>query len=217
MGRFRPYVIFSAAITLDGKLATRTGDSKLSSKVDKNRVHRLRSKVDAILIWKNTAKLDDPVLSAHNAKKKNPIRIILDSNATIQNNSRILRTSSQIPTIIAVGESASKKNLQRLEKLPVQIIVCGKQRINIKKLLVELRKQGIKKILIEGGGETNWSFVKENLTDEVIITVTPYLVGGVTATTLVDGNGFSTIAKSTKLKLKSARRMNNEIILHYEN
>ena len=217
MGRFRPHVIFSAAITLDGKLATRTGDSKLSSKVDKNRVHRLRSKVDAILIGKNTAKLDDPVLSVHNAKKKNPIRIILDSNATIQNNSRILRTSSQIPTIIAVGESASKKNLQRLEKLPVQIIVCGKQRINIKKLLVELRKQGIKKILIEGGGETNWSFVKENLTDEVIITVTPYLVGGVTATTLVDGNGFSTIAKSTKLKLKSARRMNNEIILHYEN
>ena len=217
MGRFRPYVIFSAAITLDGKLATRTGDSKLSSKVDKNRVHRLRSKVDAILIGKNTAKLDDPVLSVHNAKKKNPIRIILDSNATIQNNSRILRTSSQIPTIIAVGESASKKNLQRLEKLPVQIIVCGKQRINIKKLLVELRKQGIKKILIEGGGETNWSFVKENLTDEVIITVTPYLVGGVTATTLVDGDGFSTVVKSIRLKLKNVTKMKNEVILHYEN
>ena len=217
MGRFRPHVIFSAAITLDGKLATRTGDSRLSSKADKNRVHILRSKVDAILIGKNTAKLDDPLLSAHNAKKKNPIRIILDSNATIQNNSRILRTSSQISTIIVVGESASKKNLQRLEKLPVQIIVCGKQRINIKKLLVELRKQGIKKILIEGGGETNWSFIKENLIDEVIITVTPYLVGGVTATTLVDGDGFSTIAKSARLKLKSARRMNNEIILHYEN
>ena len=217
MGRFRPYVIFSAAITLDGKLATRTGDSRLSSKADKNRVHILRSKVDAILIGKNTAKLDDPLLSAHNAKKKNPIRIILDSNATIQNNSRILRTSSQISTIIVVGESASKKNLQRLEKLPVQIIVCGKHMINIKKLLVVLRKQGIKKILIEGGGETNWSFIKENLIDEVIITVTPYLVGGVTATTLVDGDGFSTIAKSARLKLKSARRINNEIILHYEN
>jgi len=153
----------------------------------------------------------------HNAKKKNPIRIILDSNATIKNNSRILRTSSKIPTIITVAESAYKKNLQRLEKLPVQIIVCGKHRINIKKLLIALRKQGIKKILIEGGGETNWSFVKENLVDEVIITVTPYLVGGISATTLVDGDGFSTVAKSTKLKLKSVRRMNNEIILHYEN
>jgi len=214
---YRPRIIFSAAITLDGKLATRTGDSKLSSKVDKNRVHKLRSKVDAILIGKNTAKLDDPILSVHHAKKKNPIRIILDSNATIQNNSRILRTSSKIPTIIVVAERASKKNLQRLEKLPVQIIVCGKNTINIKKLLVTLRKQGIKKILVEGGGTTNWSFVKENLTDEVIITITPYLVGGVAATTLVDGDGFSTITKSTKLKLKSARRINNEIVLHYEN
>ena len=217
MGRFRPHVIFSAAITLDGKLATRTGDSKLSSKADKNRVHKLRGKVDAILIGKNTAKLDDPILSVHNTKEKNPIRIILDSNATLQNNSRILRTSSKIPTIIVVGERASKKNLQRLEKLPVRIIVCGKHRIDIKKLLIVLRKQGIKKILVEGGGETNWSFVKENLTDEVIITITPYLVGGITATTLVDGAGFSTIVKSTKLKLKSVRKMNNEIILHYEN
>ena len=217
MGRSRPHIIFSAAITLDGKLATRTGDSKLSSKGDKKRVHKLRGKVDAILIGKNTAKLDDPILSVHHAKKKNPIRIILDSNATTQNNSRILRTSSQISTIIAVGEKASKKNLQRLEKFPVQIIVCGKDMINIKKLLQTLRKEGIKKILVEGGGATNWAFVKENLVDEVIITITPYLVGGIDATTLVDGDGFSTIAKSIKLKLKSTRRAKNEILLHYQN
>ena len=76
MESFRPYVIFSAAITLDGKLATRTGDSKLSSKADKNRIHKLRSKVDPILIGKNTAKLDDPILSSHSTKKKNPVRII---------------------------------------------------------------------------------------------------------------------------------------------
>jgi len=99
MGRFRPHVIFSAAITLDGKLATRTGDSKLSSKKDKIRVHKLRSQVDAILIGKNTAKIDDPLLSAHNIKKKNPIRIILDSNATIHTSSKILKTCSKIFTI----------------------------------------------------------------------------------------------------------------------
>ena len=217
MGRFRPHVIFSAAITLDGKLATRTGDSKLSSKTDKNRVHKLRGKVDAILIGKNTAKIDDPLLSVHNTKKKNPIRIILDSTATINTNSRILRTSSKIPTIIAVGERASKKNLQRLEKLPVQVIVCGKYTVNVKKLLVILKKKGIKNILVEGGGTTNWAFVKENLVDEAIITITPYLVGGMHATTLVDGDGFSTIAKSIKLKLKKITKIKNEVILHYEN
>ena len=137
MENYRPRIILSAAITLDGKLATRTGDSKLSSKVDKNRVHKLRGKVDAILVGKNTAKLDDPILSIHDTKKKNPTRIILDSSATIKNSSRILRTSSKIPTIIAVGERASKKNLQRLEKLPIQVIICGKYKININIMCVD--------------------------------------------------------------------------------
>ena len=217
MVSFRPHVIFSAAITLDGKLATRTGDSKLSSKADKIRVHKLRSKVDAILVGKNTAKIDDPLLSVRNIKKKNPVRIILDSNATIRTSSRILKTCSKIPTIIAVSKSAQKKNLQRLEKFPVQVIVCGKYTVDVKKLLVILKKKGIKNILVEGGGTINWAFVKENLVDEAIITITPYLVGGMHATTLVDGDGFSIIAKSLKLKLKNVTKTKNEVVLHYEN
>jgi len=217
MESFRPHVIFSAAITLDGKLATRTGDSKLSSKKDKIRVHKLRSKVDAILIGKNTVKIDDPLLSVRNIRKKNPVRIILDSNATIHTNSRILKTCSKIPTIIAVSKKAPKKNLQKLEKFPVQVIVCGNYTVNIKKLLEILKKKGIKNILVEGGGTTNWAFVKENLVDEAMITITPYLVGGINATTLVDGDGFSTIAESVKLKLKNVTKTKNEVILHYEN
>ena len=217
MESFRPHVIFSAAITLDGKLASRNGDSKLSSKIDKIRVHKLRSKVDAILIGKNTVKIDDPLLSVHNIKKKNPIRIILDSNATIRTSSRILKTCSKIPTIIVVTKKAQKKNLQKLGKFPVQIIVCGNNTVSIKKLLVTLKKKGIKNILVEGGGTTNWAFVKENLVDEAIITITPYLVGGMTATTLVDGDGFSTITKSIRLKLKNVKKMKNEVILHYQN
>ena len=217
MESFRPHVIFSAAITLDGKLATRTGDSKLSSKKDKIRVHKLRSKVDAILIGKNTVKIDDPLLSVHNIKKKNPIRIILDSNATISTSSRILKTCSKIPTVIVVTKKAQKKNLQKLEKFPVQIVVCGNNTVSIKKLLVVLKKKGIKNILVEGGGATNWAFVKENLVDEAIITITPYLVGGMTATTLVDGDGFSTITKSIRLKLKNVKKMKNEVVLHYQN
>ena len=217
MESFRPRVIFSAAITLDGKLASRNGDSKLSSKIDKIRVHKLRSKVDAILIGKNTVKIDDPLLSVHNIKKKNPTRIILDSNATISTSSRILKTCSKIPTVIVVTKKAQKKNLQKLEKFPVQIVVCGNNTVSIKKLLVALKKKGIKNILVEGGGTTNWAFVKENLVDEAIITITPYLVGGMTATTLVDGDGFSTITKSIRLKLKNVKKMKNEVILHYQN
>ena len=97
------------------------------------------------------------------------------------------------------------------------MIVCGNQRINIKKLIGILAKQGIKKILVEGGGATNWAFIKANLVDEIIITITPYLVGGINATTLVDGDGFSTIIKSIRLKLKNVTKMKNEVMLHYEN
>ena len=216
MVRSRPHITLSGAITLDGKLATRTGDSKLSTKRDKIRVYKLRSKVDAIIIGKNTAKIDDPLLSIHNIKGKNPIRIILDSNGTLDTNSRIIKTCSKIPTIIAVSKKAKPKNLEKLKKFPITVLVCGNDKINIKNLLKILKQKKIKNVLLEGGGITNWTFVKENLVDDIIITVTPYLVGGNTATTLVDGIGFSKIIGSTKLKLKNVRKVKNEITLHYQ-
>ena len=216
MVRSRPHITLSGAITLDGKLATRTGDSKLSTKRDKIRVYKLRSKVDAIIIGKNTAKIDDPLLSIHNIKGKNPIRIILDSNGTLDTNSRIIRTCSKIPTIIAVSKKAKPRNLEKLKKFPIMILVCGNDKINIKNLLKILKQKKIKNILLEGGGITNWTFVKENLIDDIIITITPYLVGGHISTTLVDGTGFSKIIGSTKLKLKNVRKVKNEIILHYQ-
>ena len=212
----RPHITLSGAITLDGKLATRTGDSKLSTKRDKIRVYKLRSKVDAIIIGKNTAKIDDPLLSIHNIKGKNPIRVILDSNGTLDINSRIIKTCSKIPTIIAVSKKAKPKNLEKLKKFPITVLVCGNDKINIKNLLKILKQKKIKNVLLEGGGITNWTFVKENLVDDIIITVTPYLVGGSTATTLVDGIGFSKIVGSTRLKLKNVRKVKNEIILHYQ-
>jgi len=216
MENYRPRTILSAAITLDGKLATRIGDSELSSKIDKIRVHKLRSKVDAILVGKRTVEIDDPLLSVRRIKAKNPVRVILDSNGTVNTNCRILKTCSKIPTIIAVSKKARKKDLERLKKFSVTVIVCGKDKVDIKKLLRILKEKKIKNLLIEGGGITNWSFLEANLIDEAIITISPYLLGGSDAPTLVDGNGFSTIAKSTKLKLKNITKMKNEIVLHYK-
>ena len=106
--------------------------------------------------------------------------------------------------------------MERLKKFPVTVIVCGNHTVDIKKLLRILKEKKIKNLLIEGGGITNWSFLAENLIDEAIITISPYLLGGSDAPTLIDGNGFSTIAKSTKLKLKNVTKMKNEIVLHYK-
>jgi len=215
MASYRPYVILSAATSLDGKIATKSGDSRFSSGKDKIRVYRLRAIVDAILVGKNTVKRDDPILTVHQVKGKNPIRIILDSRATINTKSRIIKTCNKIPTIIAVSKKASNKNLEKLRKFPLKIIVSGNNTVNIKKLLKTLWKLKIKKILVEGGGAVNWEFVNQNLFDEIIVTITPFLVGSKDAVSIIEGKGFSKIAKSRKLKLEKILRLENEVILCY--
>lgn len=212
----RPYIILSAAISLDGKIATRTGNSNLSSKNDKNRIHRLRGKVDGILIGRKTVSIDNPVLSLHKIKGKNPTRILLDSRGNLVSNSKILKTCSKIPTIIAVSKKCTKKNLIRLRKFPIDVVICGEDSINIRSLMRILKKKKIKKILLEGGGITNWSFIKQNLIDEAIITVTPFLVGGEDSRSLVEGYGFSKIENAMKLKLRKVSRMKNELVLFYK-
>ncbi len=215
MAKSRPHVILSAAISIDGKIATKTGDSNLSSKIDKIRVHKLRSKVDAILIGQNTLQRDDPVLSVRYAKGRNPIRIILDSRGKISSKSKIIKTCNKIPTILAVSKNISNKNLQRLKKYPLEIIVTGENKVNLKQLLKQLEKRKIKKLLLEGGGTVNWEFIKQGLFDEIIVTVTPFLIGGIKSISLVQGFGVSKISKSTKLKLKKIKQQKNELVLHY--
>ncbi|MGI0004713.1 MAG: 2,5-diamino-6-(ribosylamino)-4(3H)-pyrimidinone 5'-phosphate reductase [Candidatus Nitrosotenuis sp.] len=215
MAGSRPHVILSAAMSLDGKIATKSGDSAFSSRQDKVRVHKLRAKSDAILVGKNTVDIDDPLLTVRYAKGKNPTRIVLDSRAEILSSSKIIKTSHLVPTIIAVSKKAPRKNLARLARSPVKIISVGKNKVEIKRLLQILHRQKIKKILLEGGSTTNWEFIQKNLVDEIIVTVTPYITGGVNARTLVDGEGFSKITDSFKLKLEKAKRQNNEVVLHY--
>ena len=161
----KPKVTLSAAITLDGKIGQKNKQIVLSSKTDKIRVHKLRSKSDAILVGKNTVEQDDPLLTVRYVKGKNPIRIILDSHGTIKNDSKIIKTSKRVPTIIVTSEIISKPNLNRLQKLPVDVIICGKNQVNLTKLLPILLKKGIKTVLLEGGGTLNRSFLKKNLID----------------------------------------------------
>lgn len=211
MEKSRPYVILSAAISIDGKIATRTGRSNLSSKKDLVRVHNLRKSVDAILIGKNTVNVDNPSLTVRYVKGKNPIRIILDPNGSLSPKSKVIRTAKKTPTILVVSENT--KNVEKFVAKGAQVIKCGRKKINIRKLLQILGKSGIKRILVEGGGTTNWHFFKEKLVDEIIITVTPYILGGSTAISLVEGIGFENISNS--FKLKTIKKIQNELVLHY--
>ena len=215
MAKFSPHVILSAALSIDGKISTRSGDSKLSSKEDSIRLHKLRSKVDAILIGKNTLLQDDPLLTVRYTKGKNPTRIILDSKGTIPINSKIIKTSNEIPTIIVVSKKISKINLLKLQKLPIEIIIAGENSINLKLLLKKLSSKKIKTILVEGGGTVNWEFIKNDLFNELIITLSPFLIGGTDSISFVEGKGFTKISNSPNLKLKSIKRLKNYLVLNY--
>ena len=215
MEKSKLYVILSAAISIDGKIATRTGESKLSSNSDYLRLHKLRSKVDGILIGKKTVVQDDPLLTVRHTGGKNPVRIILDSRGTISSKSKILQTSNTIPTIIAVSKKITKSNLKKLHKFPVDVIITGENSVNIKSLLKKLSDKKITTILVEGGGTINWEFVKQNLFDELIITLSPFLIGGNDAISFIQGNGFDKISKSPNLRLKSTKRLKNHLVLNY--
>jgi 2,5-diamino-6-(ribosylamino)-4(3H)-pyrimidinone 5'-phosphate reductase len=215
MEKSKPYIILSAAISIDGKIATRTGDSKLSSNQDYIRLHKLRSKVDGILVGKNTVMHDNPLLTVRHTKGKNPVRIILDSQGNISSKSKILQTSNEVPTIIAVSKKITKSNLKKLYKFPVEVIITGENSVNIKSLLKKLSDKKITTILVEGGGTINWEFIKQNLFDELIITLSPFLIGGNNAISFIQGNGFDKISKSPNLRLKSIKRLKNHLVLNY--
>ena len=171
MEKSNMHIILSAAISIDGKISTRSNDSKLSSQDDSIRLHKLRSKVDAILIGKNTLLQDNPLLTVRHTKGKNPTRIILDSKGTISKNSKIIKTSDKIPTIIAVSKKISNVNLSKLKKLPVEIIISGENSVNLKLLMKKLSTKKIETILVEGGGTVNWEFIKNNIFDGQIYNV----------------------------------------------
>ena len=205
MVKSRPKVILSAAVSIDGKIATPLGDSNLSSKNDLKRVHKLRSQVDAILVGTNTIQNDNPLLTVRYVKGNNPVRIILNSLGNISTKYKIFKTAKKIPTIVVSSEKISKNNKKRLESHPIEIISTGKNSINLKRLLSSLYKKNIKSILLEGGGTTNWEFIKQNLVDEIFVTVTPFIVGGKNSISLVEGIGFSKNFSFPKVSFKKSK------------
>ena len=215
MEKSRPYVFLSAAMTLDGKIGKNKTKIKLSSKKDKTRVHRLRANVDGILIGKNTLDADNPMLSVRYSKGKNPVRILLDSRGTIKSSSKIIQSCNKIPTIIVTTNLISKKNLCRLEKFPLEVIKCGKTSVDTVKLLKLLYKKDIKKILLEGGGTINWTFLKNGFVDEIIVTITPYILGGSNSISLVEGVGFKNLFPTKKLKLEKIQKIGSELVVYY--
>ena len=214
-------------MTVDGKIATSSGDSKISSRDDLVRVHKLRASVDAIVVGISTILADNPRLTVRLVKGKNPARVIVDSRGRIPLDSQIMRTASKIKTIVAVTDKAPEEKLMILRNMGAEVLVISEGKkgksaavphgVNLKLLFRRLEKIGFKKILVEGGGELNWSLLYLGLVDELTITIAPKIAGGRLATTLVEGDGFDEIAQSIRLQLKKIeRKKGGELVMHYK-
>jgi 2,5-diamino-6-(ribosylamino)-4(3H)-pyrimidinone 5'-phosphate reductase len=214
-------ITLNAAMTVDGKIATISGDSAISSRDDLKRVHKLRASADGIIVGISTVLADNPRLTVRLARKrvkrKDPARIVIDSTGKIPLDSRILLTAYRIKTIVAVTKLAHIDTLSKIKKTGAIVIVSGRQTVNLKKVFSIIKQMGIRKILVEGGGEINWSLLRLGIVNELIVTIAPKIVGGRQATTLVEGEGYRRISRGIKLHLKQAQIQNNgELVLHYK-
>jgi len=214
----RPYIILSSAMTIDGKIASKTGDSELSDEEDWKQVHKLRTQVDAIMVGKGTILKDNPKLHLKYYDHKKYYRIVLDSNLSIPIDSNVVSFQPDIyPTIICTTENVSNKKVKEFKDKNVTIIKAGKSKhVDLIKLLPVLYNLGIRSILLEGGGTINWSFIKNNLIDEIRLTISPWIVGGKDAVSLVEGKGFEKMFHTPRFKLEEVMNRDNYVILKYK-
>jgi 2,5-diamino-6-(ribosylamino)-4(3H)-pyrimidinone 5'-phosphate reductase len=212
-------IVINAAMTVDGKIATKKGNSAISSDADLKRVHRLRDTADAIMVGISTVLIDDPQLTVRlgRTRSKYPTRVIVDSSGRIPLDSKILKNAHEIKTIVAVSNGASFHNIHRIESTGAKVIIAGRDNVDLRKVFRLFEKMGYKKVLVEGGGELNWSILKLGIVNELIVTISPRIIGGRSAITLVEGEGWNRISEGIPLKLSDvSRHINGELVLHYK-
>jgi diaminohydroxyphosphoribosylaminopyrimidine deaminase/5-amino-6-(5-phosphoribosylamino)uracil reductase len=213
LGAGRPWLIAKWAMTLDGKLATKSGDSRwISGEASRRVVHELRGRVDAIVIGRRTAELDDPLLTARLEKRSPPrvaTRILLDSHAQLAAGSQLARTAREFPTLIVTGPDASPADINRLVQVGCEVLQLPHADKNerLLALLDELGRRRMTNILVEGGGELLGALFDARQIDEAHVFVAPKLIGGADSTTPLAGSGMERIAAAASLENVQVRLM----------
>lgn len=204
----RPFVLLKAAQSLDGKIATYSGKSKwITSLKSREYSHILRGSLDAIMVGINTVLKDDPKLDVRGVNLPNPIKIIVDSTLKIPLDSKVLKGD----VIIATTKNYDKKKYENL-KNKVSFIVTSGDKVDLKFLLKELYKRDIASILLEGGGELNFSMLKEKLVDKINFFVAPMLIGG-GGKSSISGIGFENLEDAPKISDISVKNIDCDFLI----
>lgn len=212
----KPFVVLKAAMTLDGKIATATGQSKwITNETSRAYGYKLRDIYDGIMVGINTVIEDNPMLTARVDGGKNPIRIVVDSSLKIDINANVVQDKSA-KTIIATTDKADKDKILKLQAQDVDVIVVDKDendKVDIEKLLDILGQQNICSILVEGGATLSGSFVTKKLVDKVYFFIAPKIIGGKEAKTPVAGTGILNLQEALALKDIQIEKLEEDILI----
>jgi len=220
----RPFVCINMAMTADGKITSAAREeSAFASRYDKKTMDRLRAEADAVLVGAGTLRADDPPLhvrdpemKAHRRALGKPdglVNVLVTASALVDPGSRFFRGGAAGGRIVATVEDAPVDRLARLAEV-ADVWTVGRGRVDLRALLARLKARGIEHLLVEGGGELNWGFVRDDLFDELYVTIAPALLGGREAPTLCEGEGL-TMAGQRRLRLVSADVVLGEIFCRY--
>lgn len=218
-----PLVVAKYAMTLDGKIATRTGASRwITSDVARTRVHEDRHRYAAIMVGIGTVLADDPELTSRISGKetKNPLRVVVDSSARTPLTSKLVQTAREIPTLIAVAAQTPQKRITALEEAGCEVFVsqaAEHNRVDLSALLAYLGKEkAIDSVIVEGGATLLWSFFSQGLVDRVQAYIAPKIFGGAGAPSPVQGLGVETPANAIQCSMPTITRLGQDILLECE-
>ncbi len=210
-----PFVVLKGAVSLDGRIATASGDSKwLSCEASRRLAHRLRAGHDAILIGIGTALADDPRLTCRLARGRNPLRVVVDSKLRLPPAARLLACPGK--TLVACAKGAPRKARAALEGAGAEVALLPPDaagRVDLPSLLIELGRRGVVSLLIEGGSEVNAAALAAGLVNKLWVFVTPRLLGGREALGLVGGAGAATVAQAFNLRFEQVRRVGCDLLV----
>lgn len=213
----RPLVVLKAAMTLDGKVATRSGDSQwISSQASRARVHRWRAESDAVAVGLGTALADDPELTARvEAVPRQPSRVVFDSEARLPIGGKLVRGVADAPVIVVVSRAASRTAVQALESAGCEVIVAsgGNEAARVASGLDELGARGVQSLLLEGGPRLTGSFLEAGEVDEARMFIAPLLAGGREARTAVEGMGVERIAGAGRALASEVERIEDDVLI----
>jgi diaminohydroxyphosphoribosylaminopyrimidine deaminase/5-amino-6-(5-phosphoribosylamino)uracil reductase len=210
-----PFVILKVAATLDGKMATREGDSKwISGETSRQFVHRMRDQVDGVVVGIGTVLRDDPQLTTRMKKGRDPYRIILDSRLRIPQEAKVIGNPPS-KAIIATTELAARDKIEKLEKRGVRILVLDskKGKVDLKHCLSKLGEMEIMSLMVEGGSQINGSFLDEGLIDKVLLFFSPKLIGDREALGIFGGCGKATLKEAISLNELRMKRIGEDILV----